>query len=175
MLYPFLSAVLPALDPAVPTELTVEKFDGMMKEELSAKLFDAMTSIDREAAEYPVPIYNELNRFKAHLHYRIAKARAEKLHFQNNFEIPDELYGEVDFAVANAVNASPLEREKLIDLAVWRKLDDLEICHELDFEHLCIYRLRLQMLQKYSMRSEENGKNNFEAALDHLSGKFNEP
>lgn len=175
MMYPFLSAILPVLDPAVPTELTVEKFDEMLREELSAKLFDAMTSIDREMAVYPVAIYNEVCRFKAHLVWRIAKVRSEKLHSGDNFETPDELYSEVDFAVSNAANASPLEREKLIDYAIWRKLDDLEICHELDFEHLCIYRMRLQLLQKYSNRSEENGRNNFEAALDKLAGKFNEP
>ena len=74
-----------------------------------------------------------------------------------------------------AVNASALEREKIVDAICWRKLDDLEICHEMDLEHIAIYRLQLQMLHKYADRDADSGRDNFEDALEKLSSNFNEP
>jgi hypothetical protein len=84
--------------------------------------------------------------------------------------MPGELFAEIDFALSSAATASPLEREKLIDAALWRKLDELEICHEMDFEHLCIYRMRLQLLEKYKSREIHIFKDRNEARkyLDNI-------
>lgn len=176
MIYPFLCAVLPAVDPAQPPAMTVPEFDELVKEELSAGLFARMISWGDPAAEVKVPLYSAMRQFQDYLHYRIAQLRAEKLKINPLFEEPAEFFGEVDYALNIAVSApSPLERERIVDAACWRKMDDLETGHDMDFEYLCIYRLRLGLLQKYTGRDEENGRKNFEAALEKLAAAFNEP
>ena len=175
MQYPFLTAILPALDPAKTPEMSVAELDEMLKENLPAKESAKILSWDDPEKKDAFPLYTEMRRFTDCLNYRIALIRAEKLKSNDRFEMPDELYAEIDFALSSTANASALEREKIVDAACWRKLDDLEICHEMDLEHLAIYRLRLKMLEKYSGRDENTGRNNFEAALEKLAGKFNEP
>lgn len=172
MIYPFICATLPYLTPAQIPEMSLAEFDGLMKEELSERLFERMLYWDN--GKSGVKIYDDLRRFQEYLRFRIAQIRAEKLDRQAKFTEPDEFFGEVDHALTPALSATPLEREKIVDAACWRKLDDLETGHDLDFEYLCIYRLRLQMLQKYADRSESAGRENFEAALEKLSEQFNE-
>ena len=172
MIYPFITAILPALTPGREPEMSLADFDGLMKEELSAKRFEQL--LYRDKGKSGVKVYDDMNRFQEYLNFRIAQIRAEKLEFPANFPEPDEFYGEVDHALAAAVTASPLERERIVDAACWRKLDDLETGHEMDFEFLCIYRIRLGLLQKYSGRSEEAGRKNFEAALEQLAAAFRE-
>jgi hypothetical protein len=175
MIYPFLTAILPVLDPASPPELTVAEFDDLAREELPASRFEKMISWDEQMDSYPVPVYNEMRKFQDYLRYRIALLRAEKLKSTQQFDEPDEFCGEVDFALAGMIAADTLEKERTVDAVCWRKLDDLEVCHEMDFEHLCIYRIRLGMLQKYTARDKETGRKNFEAALEKLAAAFNEP
>jgi len=172
MIYPFICASLPALTPAQIPEMSLAEFDGLMKDELSEKLFERMLYWDN--GQSGVKVYDEMRRFQEYLRFRTGLMRAEKLNRQVNFAEPDEFYGEVDHALAPALSATPLERERIVDAACWRKLDDLETGHDLDFEYLCIYRIRLQMLQKYAGRSEGAGRENFEAALEKLAEQFNE-
>lgn len=174
MIYPFLTAVLPILDAGKAPEITVEQYDGMLKDELPEKLFDIMVSWDDAENVPPLREYVQMRRFCAYLNYRIALLRAGELNRSERFEEPEEFFSEADFAVANAVSMSPLDREAAVDAAMWHKLDDLEIGHEMDFEHLCIYRIRLCILCKYARRDEENGRKNFEAALEKLAADFNE-
>lgn len=173
-MYPFLSAIIPGLDPAVPPELTVAQFDELVKENIGSRRFARMTAWDDPEAELELKLYRDMRRFQEYLNYRIAVIRAEKLKRTDSFEEPEEFYSEIDHALAAALSASPVEREKLLDAVCWRKLDELEICHEMDFEHLCIYRIRLGILQKYTNRDENTGRSNFEAALEQLAAGFNE-
>ena len=100
--------------------------------------------------------------------------RSERLKRSDRFTPPDEFFGEVDFAIPILAAAEPVEREKLLDALIFQKLDELEIFHEMDLTALCIYRLKLGILQKYAKWNEINGKNNFEAALEKLAADFNE-
>ncbi len=175
MQYPFLTAILPTPDPAKEPDLSVAEFDAMLRENLSEKDFEKIVSWDDPEKEDALPIYREMRRFNEYLNYRIALIRAEKLKVSDHFEMPGELYAEIDFALNSTANATALEKEKIVDAACWRKLDELEICHEMDLEHLAVYRLRLQLLEKYAGRNADAGRSNFEAALEKLSGKFNEP
>lgn len=174
MMYPFLSAILPVLSPASIPEMTLEEFDELAEEQLSPKDFLKLFP-DEENCRGQLPVYEEMKRFRECLNYRIAALRAEKLKISEHFEVPGEIYAEIDFALTSALSAPPQEREKIIDAACWRKLDELEISHEMDLSHIAIYRMKLAMLQKYSGRSEDAGKSNFEAALEKLAANFNEP
>ncbi|MBR2625091.1 MAG: hypothetical protein IKD23_01690 [Lentisphaeria bacterium] len=175
MMYPFLSAILPVITPAAVPEMSLEEFDELAQEQLSEKDFRKLIAADAPDAGNLLPVYQEMKCFKECLNYRIAAMRAEKLKTNEHFEVPGEIYGEIDFALASAVSASPLEREKIIDAACWRKLDELEISHEMDLIHFCVYRMKLAMLQKYSKRDGDAGCKNFEAALEKLAANFNEP
>ena len=172
MIYPFICAILPEINPSREPAMTLDEFDGLMQEELSAKRFEQLRFWDN--GKRGVKVYDDMHSFLEYLNFRIARIRAEKLNFPANFPEPDEFYSEVDYALASAVSAEPLERERMVDAACWRKLDDLETGHEMDFEYLCIYRIRLGLLQKYSGRNEESGRKNFEAALEKLAAVFNE-
>ena len=175
MIYPFFCASLPTLLPGVPPELSVEDFDASAQEYLSAADFAALMSIDsKNPAEYSVEIYRKLREFQDYLKWKIALLRSERLKRSDRFTPPDEFFGEVDFAIPILAAAEPVEREKLLDALIFQKLDELEIFHEMDLTALCIYRLKLGILQKYAKWNEINGKNNFEAALEKLAADFNE-
>ncbi|MBO5668441.1 MAG: DUF2764 family protein [Lentisphaeria bacterium] len=175
MMYPFLSAILPVLEPGTIPEMTLAEFDALLAGELSGRLFDRLTAWDDPERRMGVPLYARMQQFIDCMEYRIASIRAERLKFSSSFEEPGEFYGEIDHALNHMLSSGALEREKLLDLLLWRKLDELEIGHELDFEHLCIYRIRLSLLQKYAQRDESAGRNNFESALEKLAAGFNEP
>jgi len=63
----------------------------------------------------------------------------------------------------------PAEREKMLDQLRWEFLDDLSCGHDFDFESLCIYRLRLLIVNKYRSRAEVPGRKRFDIALEMLS------
>lgn len=174
MICAFLTASLPVLRSGSAPEMTVEEFDAVVRDELPEEAFRRLIQWDDPETVPEEPVYREMRRFREYLRYRIARMRAERLDRSDRFEIPEEFFGEVDHAVGGAVSATPLEREAIIDSCCWRKLDDLEVGHEMDFAHLCIYRIRLAMLAKYAGRDGVHGSGNFEAALDKLAAGFGE-
>ena len=167
MIYPFLTASLPELHPGKAPAMTLEEFDALAAEHLDSA---AVAKLDGK-----LPFHRELARFGEYVAYRSAVIRANRLNRSGNFPVPEEFYGEVDFAANSLAVAAPADRELQLDALIWRKLDDLELGHEMDLTHLGIYRMRLQMLQKYARRDEKTALLNFENALEKLSADFNEP
>ena len=100
--------------------------------------------------------------------YTVSVALAPK----TSADQPGLLYEAHDYAALGAAAAAPdpLEREKLIDRIRWRKLEELEAGHEFDFDALCVYRLKLEILGRYRRRSAETGRTNFNAAAGRVSG-----
>ena len=177
-MYYYFSASLPSLSFGQNPGMSVADFDelasGQMSPESLAKLKTGTLAVSREpgsAAGLP-RVYADYTRFEQYLRTRIAERRAGRDE-DRAVKLPDpELYfGEVDSALATAAAApDPLEREKLIDRIRWRMLDDLEAGHDFDFDGLCVYRLRLEILNKYRNRSTETGRENFNAAVDRITG-----
>ena len=58
--------------------------------------------------------------------------------------------------------------EKMLDLLRWRFLEEMETGHMFDFDGLCIYKLKLSLLEKYRYRKAELGKDNFNLALKRV-------
>ena len=58
---------------------------------------------------------------------------------------------------------------KLIDRIRWSHLDDLECGHDFDFAGLCVYRCKLAILEKYRERKAEQGRENFNRAVERIS------
>ena len=165
MIYPFLTASLPTLTPLSVPELTLEQFDELAKDELRPRDFARMTG-------GTMACHREMAKFREYLAYRVAQVRADRLGVDADFPVPEEFPSEVDSVLGQLSAANPLEREGLADAAVWRKLDDLETGHEMDAEHIAIYRMRLETLQKYAGRDEPAARENFEKALEQLSAAY---
>ena len=171
MFYGFFYATLPTLKCGVPAEISLEEFDRMVRSEMSEKNFSRLCSWDDRENTPGVEVYRKMRDFDRFLKLRIAEKRQEKL--GTSFVLPpvDEFHSEVDFALPGAAASGDLlERERMIDLIRWCKIDDLEAGHELDFTALCCYRMRLASLEKYRKRSSGEGNSIFETAVDKLSG-----
>ena len=56
----------------------------------------------------------------------------------------------------------------MLDLLRWRFLEEMETGHMFDFDGLCIYKLKLSLLEKYRYRKAELGKDNFNLALKRV-------
>ena len=168
MFYGFLCASLPTLACGIPTEFSLDEFDGLAREALPVKEFDRLVSRDSGADKCAV--YRSMRQFEEYLKLRIAGERQEKLGSFNPLPEPDELFSDVDFALPAAAAADdPLERERMVDAICWQKIDELECEHQFDLDYLCCYRMRLSLLEKYRRRAENNGTQLFEQAVDRLS------
>ena len=174
MFYGPLCAALPALECGVLPGITLADFDELASKELSGKKFQELISWD-DAENIPrVAVYRKMREFDGFLKLRIAENRREKLGVFDPLPEPDELDSDVDYALPNAAAAGdPLERERLVDLIRWRKIDDLEVGHEMDFAALCCYRLRLALLEKFHTRSADAGNTLFEESVDKISLQMN--
>ena len=59
---------------------------------------------------------------------------------------------------------NPLEREKMLDAARWRKLEELELGNLFNFNVLCAYKLKLELLLKWKARNAELSQKNLDLA-----------
>ena len=159
----YFCASLPSLTPGKSPKMSVADFDGLAREQVSPAEFELLRqcslTVGRDPGESAgkPPVLAEMIRFEQYLRTRIAQRRSVK---------------EDDKAAAAA---DPAEREKLIDRIRWRRLDDLEVGHEFDFEQLCIYRMRLSILDKYRSRNADAGREIFNAAVDRISSEAPAP
>ncbi|MCK5674918.1 MAG: DUF2764 family protein, partial [Spirochaetales bacterium] len=63
---------------------------------------------------------------------------------------------------------SPLLAEEVMDKARWQFLDELEQGHYFDLEKLIVYSLRLQILERKSMFTTENGNEKFQKIYENI-------
>lgn len=62
-------------------------------------------------------------------------------------------------------SADPLEREKILDMARWARLEELEFSHLADLDALGIYCRKLLILEKWERFREEKAEENLLAAV----------
>lgn len=177
-MYYFLAASLPDLFLGRDPGMSVFDFDelcaGQMTRQALARLKQGTLRVGRasESAAGLPPVYAAYTRFEQYLRTRIAERRAGR-NAERTAHLPDpeRYFGEVDFALgALTALADPIEREKAVDRIRWRMLDELEAGHTFDFDGLCVYRLRLEILNRYRGRSAEKGRFNFDVAVDRIAG-----
>ena len=174
----FLAAYLPTLTFGKPSPITLAEFDALAEENLSAEKFAVIRSFS-----FPVPekdpadcrdshrIFAEVRRFEHTLKLRIAKIRAERLERDVEIADPESYFSEIEYTLNSAASCNdPVERERIIDRVRWDFIDDMSMGHMIDFDALCIYRLKLQMLAPYTGRTPENGTPRFEKALEIILG-----
>ena len=172
MFYGNFTAALPNLECGVIPEITLEEFDALASEVMSEKKFKALTSWDDETQIPAAGVYRAMREFDDILKLRIAERRQEKLGV--NVTLPEAEYdSDVEYALPTAASAvNPVEREHLVDLIRWRKIDELESLHQLDFTALCCYRMRLVLLEKFRKRKGGSGSAVFEQAVDKLATRI---
>ena len=172
----FFSASLPTLEFGKPSPITVAEFDSMAREYLDEKKCACLAELN-----FPVPendpekfvsvhrIWSDMRSFERVLRLRIAAIRAEKLEVAETVAEPEEFFSEIEYILNSAaICDDPCERELMIDRVRWAYLENMEMGHMLDFDGLCIYRLKLQILEAYRGRTPEEGVPHFERALEMI-------
>ncbi len=172
MMYYFLIASLPLLEIGSAAPLTTADFDEMLEEALPGSGRRAILSY-AGGAGFPdtCRVYREMAAFESYLRTRIAQKRAERAGISFTPADPETYFSEVDFGLSQASScANPLEREFIIDRLRWAHLEELALGHDFDFDALCIYRVKLFIVNKYNDFRKESGTVNFAAALEKTVG-----
>lgn len=142
--------------------------DSSVLEQLTAETDDFMLPTAVIADVLP-----EYQEFELLLRRRLAESRAavrqqELDEHANGFDF--SIY---DSDVAQAVTEwsnqhNPLEAERQLDRARWRKLDELQVGHYFDVRFLCIYAVKLLLLERNARFTREQGTENFNSAYSTI-------
>jgi hypothetical protein len=169
--YYYLGASLPMLKRDETPVLSLEAFLGLCVDWVEPERMDFLTKLELRPVEgLPVKAGSSIGKYLAWeqlVRERLAKVRAAKLNRQDF--VPSET--DADFIEAehvaqeSASAPNPLERERLLDAARWRKLEDLELGHLFDFDSLCIYKLKLLLRRKWQERQLARGSANLDKAV----------
>lgn len=163
-MYYFFSATLPELHPGATPPLTLAEFDADAELQLTPRHYRMLVDEDPAAR-----VYGEMRRFEEYMRTRIAEKRAEKLKLPADFPEPEAFYGEVDAALGRISQLDPAERERAVDELRWKMLDELTWKSEFDFDHICAYRIRLRLAEKYRGRDAKCGRKFFDSAVRELA------
>lgn len=173
MYYFFLCASLPELRFGQDPGMGVAEFDSLCAGQMNARTLEELklgslkTGKEPDPAEKLPAVYAAYAAFERDLRNRIAELRAGKKQTETAGHAPDE----IDDALADAAEApDPLERTRRVDRIRWRRLDELETGKEFTFGELCVYRLRLEIFDRYRRRSAETGRANLNAAANRIAG-----
>ena len=159
-MYYFFSASLPEIRPGETPPMTLAEFDADAELQLAPRHYRMLVEEDPAAR-----VYGGMRRFEEYLRTRIAEKRAEKLRIPADFPEPEAFYGEVDAELGRISALDPAERERAVDLLRWRMLDELTWGNEFDFDHICAYRIKLRLAEKYRGRDAKSGRMSFDAAV----------
>ena len=165
-MYYFLSASLPEIRLGERPPMTLDEFDAEAEEQLTHRHYAMLTTGSDDAR-----VIREMRRFEEYLRARIAKRRADKLNIPFDVPDPEEFRTEIETAVGQLGQLAPLEREFETDKLRWRMLDELAALDEYGFDHICAYRAKLQLAEKYRDRDAAVGKKRFDAAVAELTEK----
>lgn len=169
-MYYYFSASLPELEPCETPPLKPEEFDAEAERFLSPEHYAQLTAEPGEEGDDELPrVYREMQKFEQYLRNRIALRRAEKLDIATDLDEPEEFYPEVDAALPALAALDPAARERGIDLLRWKKLDEIAQNHDFDFDHVCAYRSKLRIAEKYRGRDAAAGRKRFDAAVLELA------
>ena len=82
----------------------------------------------------------------------------------------NDFFSEIDAAIQEvAALGNPLECERHLDALRWRRLDDIESGSAFSFDALCVYMVKLQLLEKWQPRDNEHGYENLDLTITGLN------
>ena len=176
-MYVFLSASLPELIFGQAPALTVAEFDELAAAVLPEKRVWELAQLNLPLTaattdNLPLPIQRQFCAFERFLRTRISALRAKKLEWEYPVPASEAFFTEVVRTLTEAAKiANPVEREELVDRLRGSFLDELESGHNMDLEHLCVYRIRLQILSGYRERDFADGQKRFQTVLEQMSNR----
>ena len=173
----YLISTLPAISLWEKPEIDVKSFLSSCREWLCEKDMKTLEEVHilppKKSNSTLLTIIKWYN-WETCLRNRIARYRSSKL----DIDLAPFLHEECDFfsesdRIVQEATASdnPLDKEKALDEQRWIYLNSLEAGHIFNLDLLCIYKLKLQLCEKWLDRVTEKGKDNFNKTLDELYTK----
>lgn len=153
--------------------MTVDEFLFASKPYLSSKEYSILKRVslipqsDFESSS-AADRWNDMEKF---LRKRLALSRAKNKGVNPEHRFPTEkgYYFDYDKVAQTAISAeNPLEKEKMLDFARWRVIEDLFSLHLFDFETLIAYKLKLELLVKYASLDKHKAKENFSQIIKNI-------
>lgn len=177
--YYYAVSSLPFLDFDNTPSIKLDEFTAICKSTLIEKDFDIIKSIslnNLREIDSRIPVLKKWISWEGTLRNEIAKLRADSLGFnpeQYLFDIESNSEPPVIAGTAFKLD-SPILAEELLDKARWHFLDELEQGHYFDLEKLIVYSLKLQILERKSMFTTENGNVNFQEIYENIKEAIHE-
>lgn len=153
--------------------VSVEAFDddaARLTDERTAAMLKTVTLYNPQAQNVPAAVmkFYEWENFlrNSWLDFR-KKNRSDAGEFKRN---DPPFYSDVAPVLAQAAGCSDLlEAEKIIDKLRWNALESFSTGHYFDLDFLALYRIKLQILTKYTVRTVEKGNQVLEDVLQALN------
>ncbi len=107
-------------------------------------------------------------QWETDMRIKLAKFRAVSLGREQKNSQGSE-FSDIDRSIEEILSVpNPAEREKMLDGLRWKALEDLEFGHNFDFDSLCIYKIKLMLLEKWVGKDQRKGLENLDATLNRI-------
>ena len=160
--------------------LSVEEFNAACADKASEndlKVLNKLSLVPEAEQTYPADSAAEhWRQWEIYLRNRIASHRAPHGRDIHGYLREEKAcFCDADTGVQEAFGLkNPLEREKYFDQMRWNALDDFESGHHFDFDKLCVYKLKLLLLEKWNERQVEQGEKNLDVMLGQINNDTKE-
>ena len=171
----YLLSSLPMLRPNQGVPMSTAQFMATCETQLAPEemlALAAVSSIPAEESDFKAnSVPAKWNIFETCLRNRIIDTRSAKNSDSAQYMREEKDYfSAIDRGVQEAFGRdNPLEREKRLDATRLEFLDDLDGAHYFDFGALCVYKLKLMLLEKQARWDHDHGIANFNAVITAAS------
>ena len=176
MNYYYFISTLPMLDFMHPAfDGGVRAFDEMCRDSLDAGDADKLARVTLENPPAVTPASDVQRKFliwDTNLRNAVANVAMPDGKAAKYLHKEDDYFSEIESVVQNAAaKEDPLERDRVIDLARFDKIEELSALSGFGFEYLAAYRMKLLIIEKYASLSVEQGEANFDILIGEILGK----
>jgi len=167
--YYYILSSLPMLRKGGPPPITSDYFLYSCAQMISEKTVAQLSSLkllpEKETALGRSSSAVKWYQWETDMRIRLAKFRAVSL----GREQKGNGASDIDRSIEEVLSVpNPAEREKMLDSLRWKALDDLEFGHNFDFDSLCIYKIKLMLLEKWVGKDQRKGLENLDAILNKI-------
>ena len=169
--YYYILSSLPMLRKEGPPPITSEYFLHSCSEMIPEKTVKRLSGLkllpEKEADFGRSSSAAKWYQWETDMRARLAKFRAVSLGREQKLQ--GDGLSDIDRRIEEILSVpNPAEREKMLDGLRWKALDDLEFGHNFDFDSLCIYKIKLMLLEKWVGRDQRKGLENLDAILNRI-------
>lgn len=182
--YYFLVASLPLLNYEQRDAVDPQEFLALLAEHLGAsdltQVRGAAIDAPQESFSSASPTIRAWAAYERGLRNAIVRLRAARLSTEpGQYLRADESgdYGDGSAQIGEAAREamghdSPLSAEDALNRARWLFLDELEVGHYFDLEHIVVYYLRLQILARRRRFDRDQGQAQFERISEQIMNDY---